>query len=614
MSKRPEQIPLGTKATTTKITVTDLDVRIRCSCPAQVRVSGATTVSSVFRLSLRVKTPLLYWLILVPFFFAFVPGLDASDSTVQARRGMVVSSHPDASRVGIEILQKGGNAVDAAVAVGFALAVVHPIAGNIGGGGFMLIHVADRKAEFTLDYRETAPRKAHRRLFEEAPQDASTVGHLASAVPGSVAGLYRAWKRFGSLPWQELVQPAVKLAAEGFQVNEPFSRALQRSQDKLSRFAESRRIFLRDGLPYQAGEVLVQSELARTLERIMRQGANGFYKGATARLIEEEMKRRGGLITASDLKSYRAKFRDPVRGTYRGLEVISMGLPSSGGMVLLQQLNMAELFPISEYTLNSTREAHLKAEIMRRAFADRAHFLGDGDFVAVPVKELLSKKYAQARTATIAEFEASKSVDASHGTPDELKNETTHYSIVDTDGNAVAATTTLNGNFGSGLTIPGGGFLMNNEMDDFTSRPGVPNMFGLIQAEANAISPRKRPLSAMTPTLVKKNGSVILVSGSPGGPTIISTVFQIILNLFDHHMSIREAVEARRIHHQWMPDEIVAETGALLPPFEAELKNMGHKITYRETIGEAHTIAIDENTSIRYGVADPRGSGKAMGY
>lgn len=543
----------------------------------------------------------------------------ASRAPVRAPHGIVVSTSAYASDVGLEILKKGGNAVDAAVAVGFALAVTHPAVGNIGGGGFMVVHDAARQREFTIDYRETAPGRAGPRLYldeeGEVVEGLSTIGHLAPAVPGSVAGLHLAWRQMGKLPWKELMEPAIRLAREGFAVSYALSRSLQEASALLSRFPDSRRIFLRDGEFYQEGDTFRQPELAQTLRLIADEGPESFYQGKIARLIVQEMEANGGIITLDDLKTYQAKIRPAVSGSYRGYQVVSMGPPSSGGVVLLEMLHMMESFPIGNLGLNSSGSIHVKAEVMRRAFADRAEFLGDPDFTRLPVKGLLSREYAELRGESIRREWATPSQSISHGEPLGYESpDTTHYSIVDREGNGVSATTTINGFYGSGVTVRGAGFLLNNEMDDFTSKVGVPNMFGLLQGEANSIEPGKRPLSAMTPTLVKKSGKLFLVLGSPGGPTIINTVFQIILNVVDYGLNIQEAVDAPRIHHQWLPDEIVAEEKSLPRDVQEALRNRGHKITYRKHIGDAHSILIDPESGIRLGAPDPRSDSKASGY
>ncbi|MBI4483859.1 MAG: gamma-glutamyltransferase [Acidobacteria bacterium] len=543
----------------------------------------------------------------------------ASRAPVRAQHGMVASTSEIASQVGVDILKRGGNAVDAAVAVAFALVVTYPSAGNLGGGGFMLIHRSATGEEITIDYRERAPGRAHRDMYVDgegrvAPEK-STVGHLAVAVPGTPAGLAMALEKYGTLKLEEALQPAIELAEKGFPVSTFLSDSLKRNESRLGRFPESRRIFLRGGKPYEPGELLVQKELAETLKKIARGGPKAFYEGKIARLIVNEMKSHGGWIALEDLKDYRPVLRPPVRGTYRGYEVVSMGPPSSGGIVLLQMLNQVEPFPLKELGPHSSKTLHLLAEAMRRAFADRARYLGDADYVKVPVKGLISKPYARKMRETFNGEYASSSLEVGPGDPFPYESEeTTHFSVVDKDGNAVANTYTLNDSYGSGVTVRGAGFLLNNEMDDFTSAPGVPNMYGLIQGEANSIQGGKRPLSAMTPTFLKKDGKVLLIVGSPGGPTIINTVFQIILNVVNHGMSIQEAVDAPRIHHQWLPDVLQVEPRSLVKDVELALRSRGHQIRERGFMGDAQGIWIDWATGIRYGGSDPRQDGRPIGY
>ena len=542
------------------------------------------------------------------------PEVTAPGATV-ASRGMVVSSHPLASQAGVDVMREGGNAIDAAVTVSFALAVAHPIAGNVGGGGFLLYHDAETGREISVDYREMAPAAAGRDMYLDAAGEVvpelSTVGYLASGVPGSVAGLHLAWSRFGTLSWSRLLEPAIDLARNGFVVEEHFARSLESAAPLLERFDETRRIFLPGGSPPAPGRTFTQPDLARTLEAIARDGAEAFYRGGIAGLIERDMEAHGGLMTREDLGNYVARIRPPVRGLYRGYEVVSMGPPSSGGVILIEMLNMLELAGRRQ---EAATRLHLLAECMRRAFADRAATMGDADFADVPVDRLLSKEHARERLADLDETAATGSRQVAAGPLAEESPQTTHLSVVDPGGSAVAITTTINGNFGSGVTVKGAGFLLNNEMDDFTSRPGVPNMFGLLQGEANSIAPGKRPLSAMTPTLVKQDGKVLLVLGSPGGPTIINTVLQIILNVLDEGMDLYEAVDEPRIHHQWMPDRIVAETGALSREVEAQLESLGHEVVYRGRIGDAHCIRVDPASGLREGVADPRLWGEARGF
>ena len=547
------------------------------------------------------------------------PVWTASRAPVRGAHGMVVSTSPIASEVGIDVMKNGGNAVDAAVAVGFALAVTHPSAGNIGGGGFLAFHDAASGENFTYDYREMAPVRAHRDMYvDEAGEivpELSTVGHLSAGVPGTVAGLLLALEKHGRLVRQTVLAPAIRLAEEGFPVSYALSESLKAAAPLLSRFPESRRIFLRNGNYFEEGEILVQKELGATLRLISELGAPGFYEGRVAALVAEEMKNGGGSITEEDLKSYRAVEREPIVGTYRGHTIVSMGPPSSGGVILLEMLNMVEPEDLSYWGRNSSKYVHLLAEVMKRAFADRAHYLGDADFAPVPFRGLISKEYAHKRRADINPDRTTLASDLGPGDPLPFETEdTTHFSVIDREGNAVANTYTLNGGYGSGLTVPGAGFLLNNEMDDFSSKPGVPNQYGLIQGEANSIGPRKRPLSAMTPTIVLKDGKVLLVTGSPGGPTIINTVFQIVLNVIDHKLNVQQAVDSPRFHHQWLPDVLRYEEHGLVRDVEEALRAKGHTLAPRTSIGDAHSIYVDPETEIRLGAADPRMDGKAVGY
>ena len=450
----------------------------------------------------------------------------------------------------------------------------------------------------------------------EVIEDLSTVGYLAAGVPGSVAGMHMAWQRFGALSWPEVMAPAIRLAG-GFEVTHALAESLKKAEERrLGKFPESRRIFLRDGNYYQEGEIFRQPELARTLRLISEKGPDVFYRGEIAELIAADNKANGGLITLTDLASYEAKMRAPIKGTYRGLEVVSMGPPSSGGVVLVEMLNMIESFPVQHLGLNSAESTHLKAEVMRRAFADRAEYMGDPDFSSIPVEGLISKDYASDWSREIRGDWASPSSMISAGEPLAAESdETTHYSVVDGNGNAVATTTTINGGYGNGVTVKGAGFLMNNEMDDFSSKPGVPNSYGLIQGEANAVGPRKRPLSAMTPTIVKKDGKPYLVLGSPGGPTIINTVFQLILNVVDFGLTIQAAVDNPRVHHQWLPDQIRIERNGLAREVQWALERRGHALQVVDSIGDAHSIMVEPEEGVLLGAPDPRrGDSKASAY
>jgi gamma-glutamyltranspeptidase / glutathione hydrolase len=520
---------------------------------------------------------------------------------------MVATSSAPATRVGVEVLRRGGNAVDAAVAVGLALAVTYPSAGNLGGGGFMLVRLADGRTTI-IDFREVAPLRAHARTYLDARRrDASTVGHLAAGMPGTVAGLALARERFGTRPWRELVEPARRLAAEGFLVSHALARDLRASK-ALPRFAESRRVYLRGGRFWRAGERFRQPELAATLGRLQRHGPREFYTGRTARLIAREMRASGGLITLEDLRRYRPVVRQPLRGRYRGYEIVTMPPPSSGGVALLEMLGVLERFPIAQMGAGSSATVHLMVEAMRRAFADRAAFLGDPAFTSVPVARLTSPAYAAELARSIDPRRATPSGEIRAGQPASVEpEETTHYSIVDRHGNAVAVTYTLNGSYGSGVTVRGAGFLLNNEMDDFTTRPGAPNLFGLVQGPANNVAPGKRPLSSMTPAMVLRDGRLRWVLGSPGGPTIINTVFQVIVNLADHRMPLWRAVSEPRLHHQWLPDEIVTEPHALPVDVRRSLLAKGHRFARRSRLlGDVQAIEVDPSTGARIGVSDPR--------
>jgi gamma-glutamyltranspeptidase / glutathione hydrolase len=548
-----------------------------------------------------------------------LPAWAASKAPVRGVRAMVVSTEPRATQVGVAVLKRGGNAVDAAVAVGFALAVTHPSAGNLGGGGFMLIRLARTGEAVVIDYREKAPAGASRDMYLDGQgsviEDASTIGYRAAGVPGTVAGFAIALERYGTMKLADVISPAIALAGDGVELSYYESESLRESRELLERFPESKRTYLRNGRLYEAGERFVQPELAASLESLARGGAKEFYEGSIARRIASDMSANGGLITLEDLKNYRAVVRRPVSGTYRGYEVLSTPPPSSGGATLVEMLNMLELFPLERYGQGSSRSLHLIAETMKLAFADRAEYLGDADFVRVPVAGLTSKRYARGRFEMIDPYMASDASKLGHGNPAPFESEqTTHYSIVDKDGNAVANTYTLNGGYGSGVTIAGTGILMNNEMDDFSAKPGSPNTYGLVHGEANAIAPGKRPLSAMTPTVVLKEGRLFLVLGSPGGPTIINTVLQTILNVIDYRMTIQEAVDAPRIHHQWMPDKLTLEKTGFAQDVRDGLRACGYTLAIRGSIGDCQAIMVEPQTGVRLGAADPREDGLALGY
>lgn len=533
-----------------------------------------------------------------------------------AANGMVVSAHPEASRVGTEILKAGGNAVDAAIAVQFALAVVLPAAGNIGGGGFMVIRQQNGETS-TLDYREMAPAQAQRDMYLDAQGNVipnlSIQGHLAAGVPGSVDGMVKAHQKYGVMAWEKLVQPAVDLATKGFAVTEREAQSLNNSQEKFIQFNDSTCAFIRK-TAWQAGDRLQQSNLSQTLARIRDKGRAGFYEGETARLLLTEMQTGKGLITATDLQNYQAKWRAPIVGTYKGYRIISMAPPSSGGIALLQLLRLVEPYNLRKYGWNSVKAVHLLTEAERRVYADRSEYLGDPDFYKVPAKALLNPAYITSRMQNFNPKRATPSARIKPGTLNGLEHEeTTHFSVVDKAGNAVAVTTTLNGGYGNYVVVDGAGFLLNNEMDDFSAKPGVPNMFGLVGTAANAIAPGKRMLSSMTPTIVERAGKLFMVVGTPGGSTIITSVFQTILNVLDHGMSMQEAVNAKRVHSQWLPDEIRYEEGALSAKKIKRLQKMGHTLKDTRSIGRVDAILVLPDGKLEGG-ADPRGDDTATGY
>ena len=556
---------------------------------------------------------------------AFADGLRPS----HASKAMVVSVHQEASQAGVAIMRQGGNAVDAAVATGFALAVVHPAAGNIGGGGFMLVRFAGGDVHF-LDYREKAPRAASRDMYLDAQgniiPNASLVGYKAIGVPGSVAGLVYAQQHWGKLPLRAVMAPAIKLARNGVKLT--WEEAQSMRNKELAQFPDSKRIFQRDGNFYQPGEIFRQPELARTLERIAAR-PDDFYKGALARELAAEVQRGGGLITAQDLAEYQVKERQPVKGTYRGYEIFSAPPPSSGGITLVETLNILEGYDLSRMGSRSADSIHLTAEAFRRAFYDRAEFLGDPDFSQLPVAQLIDKRYAAAwresmdltkasdsrqlhRPSGFGDLDRQAALHAPYVGPEEQN--TTHYSVVDPQGNAVAVTTTLNDSFGSRVTAGKLGFVLNDEMDDFTSKPGVPNLYGLIQSEANAIAPGKRPLSAMSPTIVTRKGRLFLVLGSPGGPRIISTVANILMGVVDYGLDIQQAVDAPRFHHQWEPDQIYVENYGISPDTLDLLRARGHKIKEENYWSDGECIAVDRKTGELLGAPDGRNGGKTAGY
>jgi gamma-glutamyltranspeptidase/glutathione hydrolase len=538
---------------------------------------------------------------------------------VLAPHGMVAAQEKRATRVGVDILKAGGNAVDAAVAVGFALAVTHPQAGNLGGGGFMLVHLAERNQTIAIDYRETAPAAITRDVFLDAKGEAdprkSRDSALGIGVPGTVAGLTLAHAKYGSgkFTLAELIAPAIRLARDGFPVDDELADTLPRAQGRLAFWPASAKIYLKpDGTVLGRGDTLVQSDLAASLTTIAREGPGAFYEGPLAEKLVAAIRAAGGIITADDLKSYRAIERPVVRGNYRGYDIAAMPPPSSGGVHLIEILNILEGFALRDLGAGSAATLHLMTEAMKPAYADRAEYLGDPAFVNVPVAGLTAKSYAATLRQAIDPERARPSAEIRAGQPPHEGDQTTHFSVVDAQGNAVANTTTLNFYYGLGLVADGTGILLNNELDDFAARPGAANAFGLIGGDANAPGPGKRPLSSMSPTIVSRDGRVVLVTGTPGGSRIITTVLQVILNVIDHRMNIAEAVAAPRIHHQWMPDRLLVE-GGLSPDTLRLLEAKGHKITATTSFGSANSILVTPEGLT--GAADPRQRGTlAAGY
>ncbi|ABC33422.1 gamma-glutamyltranspeptidase [Hahella chejuensis KCTC 2396] len=537
----------------------------------------------------------------------------------EAHHGMVATSHTLATEEALKVLKNGGNAIDAAVTAAFALAVTQPRSGNIGGGGFMLISSESRNEVIAIDYREKAPAAASRDMYlnkdGEADSNLSRFSHKAAGVPGTVAGLAMALEKYGTISLQEALAPAIRLADEGFIVTPRFSHGVKDSAERLRKWDSSRKIFFKqDGSFYEPGDRFIQKDLAATLKRISEQGVKGFYEGETAKLIVEEMKRGGGLITLEDLKSYQPVVREPVHGTYRGFDIYSMSPPSSGGIHVIQILNILEGYPIGYLGHNSAQTIHLMSEAMKRAYADRSKYLGDPDFVEVPQKGLMSKDYAAKQRKDIPMNRATPSATLAPDNPLPYEsNETTHFSVADNKGNAVSTTYTINFSYGSHIVVDGAGFLLNNEMDDFSAKPGVPNAYGLLGGEANKIEGNKRMLSSMSPTIVKNKGKNFLITGSPGGSRIITTTLQVIMNVIDHRLNIQAAVNAPRIHHQWSPDEIRVEEG-LSPDTVKLLEGMGHAVNQKAAMGASQSILIDEH-GVFFGAADPRRStSSAMGF
>lgn len=532
---------------------------------------------------------------------------------IQVDKGAVVSAHPLASEVGKDILMQGGNAVDAAIAVQYALAVVYPNAGNLGGGGFMVFHTKEG-GNYSIDFREKAPLQAHKDMYLDsigsAVSEWSRNGHLASGVPGTVAGTFLAHRKFGKLPMDQLIRPSIALAESGFAITEREARGLNNYEEDFRKYNTKASIFVKEEA-WEAGDILVQKDLAQTLKRIAEQGRAGFYEGETAELIEAEMKRGGGIITVEDLRQYEAKEREPVIFKYKDYTIISMGLPSSGGLMIQQMLGMLEPYPISDYGFHSPAAIQLMTEIERRAFADRTEHMGDPDFVQVPVEKLVEKSYLESRMADFKTGVPTPSAEVGAGLMVEEKEETTHLSVVDEEGNAVSLTTTINGAYGSRVVVDDAGFILNNEMDDFSAKPGAPNKFGLLGTEANSIQPSKRMLSAMTPTIVLKEDKPYLVLGTPGGSTIITSVFQTLVNILEFDLSAEKSVNAPKFHHQWEPDLIYVEEGFPKAAVDS-LKHIGYIFKERRSIGRTEVIKITEEGIEAIG--DRRGDDSAAGY
>ena len=533
-----------------------------------------------------------------------------------AWNGAVVSAHPEASKIGTYILMKGGNAVDAAVATEFALAVCYPAAGNIGGGGFMLIRTSDGATE-VIDYREKAPLQADRNMYlgidGNIIDGLSTTTHLASGVPGTVDGMLKAHKKYGKLKFAELIQPSIDLAENGFHLSSSQASSLKANRENFINRNSNRPAFVKDSL-WKEGDILVQADLAETLKRIRDNGRDGFYSGKTADLITREMQRGKGLITAKDLDEYQSMVRSTLTGDCRGYRILTVPPPSGGGIILMQLLKMTETYPLNEWGFHSAEAIHLIIEAERRAFADRSEHSGDPDFINVPVSSLIDSGYLLTRMKDFNPFKASLSSEIKAGFPYQGEStETTHYSVVDKDGNAVAATTTLNGSYGSSIVVEGAGFLLNNEMDDFSTKPGFPNMFGLTGGEANSIEPGKRMLSSMTPVIVEKDGKLFLVAGSPGGSTIPTSVFQVVINSIAYGMDIGEAVDTPRFHHQWLPDNITVEANAIDSTTLSKLSGMGHVMRPVSAIGRVNAIMVTDDGK-RIAAGDRRGNNSACGY
>lgn len=536
----------------------------------------------------------------------------------KSRNGMVSSASDLATKVGVEILQKGGNAIDAAVAVGFALAVTYPAAGNLGGGGFIVYYRNDGFMT-TIDFREKAPSRAHRDMYLDSsgnPQtNLSQEGATSAGVPGSVDGLIYAHKKYGKLKFNEVIDPAIRLAKNGFKLSFDLARSINSNFENFIKYESSKKIFTKNGEKFQEGDLFVQKDLARTLELIKKYGRKGFYEGKTAELIVKQIQKLGGYITLDDLKNYHCVERKPVAGEYRGYKIISMGPPSSGGVAIIEALNILENLDLEKDDFQSSKYVHYLIETLKRVYFDRAEYLGDSDFVFVPVQKLISKAYAKNLFNQIHPEKSTRLEEVNTRNAFNYEStETTHYSVIDKDGNAVSVTTTINSSYGSSIVVDGAGFLLNNEMDDFSIKPGVQNQFGLIGKEANSIAPDKRMLSSMTPTIVLKDDKPFLIVGSPGGSMIITSVLQVIINVIDFKMDLFRAVSFPRIHHQFIPEEVYYEDYALSEDVIHILENYGHKFKKRNFIGWVNAILVDQENRFFYGISDPRGYGLAMGY
>ncbi len=562
--------------------------------------------------SLRSSLRILIHLTLGSALVAAVPQIQAASFRPEkSSGGAVIATSKFATEAGMQVLRSGGNAIDAAVCVGFTMAATHPVAGNLGGGGFAIIRMADSRL-FSLDFREIAPGKASRTMYLDAAGKVvpklSLDGYLAAGVPGTVAGMGAMRDRFGTKPLAQLMKPAIDFAEKGFVISARNAETFKEHQPRLTKYASSRKYFLKpDGSTYQEGERLVQKDLAKTLRAIAQQGPKAFYEGSIAALIEKEMQANGGIIGKEDLKRYQPIWREPVRGTYRGYEIVSMGPPSSGGTHIIQMLNILEGYDLKAMGPNSAAAINVMAEAMRFAYADRSEFMGDPDFVKVPLETLIAKEYAERLRGRITAGKATPSDQVRPGTSFVKEGtNTTHYSVVDRWGNAVSITYTINDYYGSAAAVDGAGFLLNNEMDDFAVKPGVPNLYGLIGGDANAVEPYKRPLSSMSPSLVLKDGQVLAVLGSPGGPRIITTVLQVMLNLIDHGMTLREAVDAPRVHLQWIPDELRVEKNGLSADTAEKLRTMGYKIEVKANMGDVNAILVDQKNNQFLIASDPR--------